>query len=109
MIIIFNSTYRSIYIVNFTLPLIFFIDGNWNLLIWKTSMLGSLLNSVLIFAFELYLHFSHLYISVHSNESSLRKLEMHLSRLDSNARLRVMNGLYVTDVAPHEPQVTIVV
>ena len=76
-------------------------------------MLGSLLSSVLIFAFELFLHFSHLYrslpsLSEHSSESSLRKFEIHFSRLESNARLRVMNGLYVTDFASHEPQVTIV-
>lgn len=33
-------------------PFIFFIDGKENLLRWKTKMFGSLLNSVLIFAFE---------------------------------------------------------
>jgi hypothetical protein len=34
------------------LPLIFCIDGNSNRFRWKTKILGSLLSSVLIFAFE---------------------------------------------------------
>jgi hypothetical protein len=98
----------SIYDPYLTFPFIFFIDGNANLFRWNTNILGSLLSSVLILAFEFYVHFSHLYWSFESSESSLRKLAMHLSIEVSNAKLRVMKGLNVTDLLLHLPQVTIV-
>lgn len=42
------------------LPLIFFIAGKVNLFKWNVRTSGSLLSSVCIFAFEDYLHLSHL-------------------------------------------------
>ena len=73
----------SIYELYFTFPFIFFIDGKVNLFKWNTNILGNLLNSLFILAFECYLHFSHLYLSFESRVSSFKKFEMHLSRVDS--------------------------
>ena len=46
-----------------SLVVIFFIEGNWNRLIWKTCILGLLAISVLIHARVLFPHTSHLYLS----------------------------------------------
>ena len=70
--------------------------------------LGSLLNSVFILAFDSYLHFSHLYLSVDSKVSSFKNPKILLSKLDSNARLSVIKGLKVIDYFWHFPQVTMV-
>jgi hypothetical protein len=98
----------SIYYAYLILPLILVIEGNENRFRWKTSMFGSLVSSVFIFALEFYLHFSHLYWSLKSKESSFRKLTMHLSSWYSKAKLSVINGLKVIDLLLHLPQVTMV-
>ncbi len=90
------------------MPLIFFMDGNEKRLRWKTKIFGNLLNSVFILAFDDLLHLSHLYKSEDSRVSSFKKFAMHLSNVDSKARLKVIKGLYVIDFLVHFTHVTIV-
>ena len=88
-------------------PEIFFMLGNVKRFKWNVRTSGSFVNSDLILAFDVWLHFSHRY-SDESSLSSFRKVAIHFSRDVSKLMLRVMNGLNVVDGFPHLLHITTV-